>query len=534
MKKYYSFLLLLAITLSASANNVQLTNISVSNNVTNTGKVIQFDLSWENSWRTASTGNYDGVWVFFKFKDYDGIWKHLNFTTSNVTLPSGVSHSFGNNGTNLGVGMFLYRSNNGTGTFSIINAKAGITSVPGTYDLRGFALEMVDIPQASFYIGDSSGFGYDYKKAPGIAPYLVNGNGASITVGNANGNLKDGFNGYLGNLQGFPTGYNEFWCMKYELSRAGFRDFLNCLTYAQQANLFFISKPPSSATGSYPFGSGSSGLSGNDIEIKTPGIQATNTGAVIGCDFDNDDIFDESTDGEWKAVNVINWAIEASYLDWAGLRPMTEMEFEKICRGPSYPLPDEYPWGTASVDTNNYILTNAGKLNELVSNTSSIDGNAFYNVTALGGQEPLRSGIFANAFSSRVSSGASYYGVMEMGGNVIELCVTSHNPAGRSFTGKNGNGFITTHGYADENNWPGINGVTDTSQVLGVYDGGIGVRTTAGLLERGSYFSGPELYMQISSRVGAFILNGGGSPISNSLTTYYSTKYGIRGVRDAN
>ncbi|HQV62229.1 MAG TPA: hypothetical protein PLG08_15720, partial [Chitinophagaceae bacterium] len=68
------------ITLIASANNVQLTNISVTNNGTNTGKIIEFDLTWENSWRTASTGNWDGVWVFFKFKDNDGTWYPLHFT----------------------------------------------------------------------------------------------------------------------------------------------------------------------------------------------------------------------------------------------------------------------------------------------------------------------------------------------------------------------------------------------------------------------------------------------------------------------
>lgn len=43
------------ITLIAGANNVQLTNISVTNNGTNTGKIIEFDLTWENSWRTASS-----------------------------------------------------------------------------------------------------------------------------------------------------------------------------------------------------------------------------------------------------------------------------------------------------------------------------------------------------------------------------------------------------------------------------------------------------------------------------------------------
>ena len=34
---------------------------------------------------------------------------------------------------------------------------------------------------------------------------------------------------------GFPNDYNAFYCMKYELSQGGYRDFLNCLTYTQQA-----------------------------------------------------------------------------------------------------------------------------------------------------------------------------------------------------------------------------------------------------------------------------------------------------------
>lgn len=49
---------------TVSANNVQITNVSIINN--GPGNIsVKFDLSWDNSWRVnVGPANYDGVWVF--------------------------------------------------------------------------------------------------------------------------------------------------------------------------------------------------------------------------------------------------------------------------------------------------------------------------------------------------------------------------------------------------------------------------------------------------------------------------------------
>jgi hypothetical protein len=70
----------------------------------------------------------------------------------------------------------------------------------------------------------------------------------------------------------------------------------------------------------------------------------------------------------------------------------------------------------------------------------------------------MRAGIFATATSSRVEAGASYYGVMEITGNVWEQTVSIGGLSGRSFTGLHGDGEITASGYADVDFWPGANG----------------------------------------------------------------------------
>src|SRR4051794_23450770 len=85
-------LLILLLCLSAgiaSANNVAITNVSVINN--GPGNIqVQFDVSWDNSWRvTTGQANYDGVWVFFKYQQAGGAWTHVNMTGSNNVIPTG-------------------------------------------------------------------------------------------------------------------------------------------------------------------------------------------------------------------------------------------------------------------------------------------------------------------------------------------------------------------------------------------------------------------------------------------------------------
>ncbi len=139
---------------------------------------------------------------------------------------------------------------------------------------------------------------------------------------------------------------------------------------------------------------------------------------------------------------------------------MSELEFEKTCRGTIAPVPNEYPWGTTGIATTAYTLAAAGATNEgIATNYSTTLGNAAYFPTipfpgAIAG--PVRVGIFAanGSNSGRVTSGASYYGIMELGGNSYERTVTIGNVEGRAFTGLHGNGTLAADGNSDATAWP--------------------------------------------------------------------------------
>jgi formylglycine-generating enzyme required for sulfatase activity len=77
-----------------------------------------------------------------------------------------------------------------------------------------------------------------------------------------------------------------------------------------------------------------------------------------------------------------------------------------------------------------------------------------------GGQGPVRVGIHAKVGSpSREASGATYYGVLDMSGNVWEMVVMVSDPAGNvgspTYDGKWGDGVLDwTTGQANESTWP--------------------------------------------------------------------------------
>ena len=174
------------------------------------------------------------------------------------------------------------------------------------------------------------------------------------------------------------------------------------------------------------------------------------------------------------ACNYLSWADLAAYADWSGLRPMTELEYEKVCRATRAPAPDECAWGNSFAFNAQYTLSNTGQANELVTNPGTGTGNGFYSLTRPGGVNSVhRVGIFsASAVTkSRQETGATYYGVMEMSGNVWEMVVNTSNPAGRNFIPNHGNGIISATGNNTTGFWPAVLGGSEAVGI-GVRGGG--------------------------------------------------------------
>jgi uncharacterized protein (TIGR02145 family) len=68
----------------------------------------------------------------------------------------------------------------------------------------------------------------------------------------------------------------------------------------------------------------------------------------------------------------------------------------------------------------------------------------------------MRVGVFAREGTTRVQTGGSFYGIMELSGNLWERAVTVGNATGRAYTGVHGNGRLSNNGNANETAWPGL------------------------------------------------------------------------------
>lgn len=255
---------------------------------------------------------------------------------------------------------------------------------------------------------------------------------------------------------GFPTGTKGFYCMKYELSQGQYISFLNKLTYAQQAERTV--RAPDNPQWTYVFGSSpTSGSNGNGIIIVSSGSNSS-IPAIYGSDMNGDKLPNNDGDGQHMACNFLSWPDVAAYLDWVGLRPMTELEFEKACRGTATPVAQEYAIGSNSV-THNGTGTGPAKAKPRTKDESPQVGNCSSNQGTGNSAEPFRCGAFSDKAlgdRNRVLSGATFWGIMEMSGNVWERTVSVDDATGLQFTGKHGDGSLSTVGFANVASWPGL------------------------------------------------------------------------------
>jgi formylglycine-generating enzyme required for sulfatase activity len=455
--------LALFLATASRANNIIVDNVSLTGqNTVNHTTSVRFDISWENSWRTSTApNNWDAAWVFIKFRIGSGSWHHATLNSANHIAPAGSTISAPVDNT----GIFLYRSTDGSGTFSLSGVKLGWDYAfdgvvdNDVVDIKVFAIEMVYVPQGAFYVGSGgSEVAHFYSYPTSTSPYYIDSEN-EITVGTTPGNLYYATSSNSGDALGpvpaaYPKGYKAIYVMKYEISQIAYVDFLNVLTRSQQnaRTSAFLGSGTSSVTNRFVMVTLDAGSNGYPTPERRSGIRCD---AVIDpvnpitfyCDLNANNIPNEIDDGQDISCVYLSWADAMAYLDWAGLRPMTELEYEKACRGTLYPVANEQVWGVTAVTISTGLL-NSGRPDEISSVSTA---NCTCNNGILG---PTRGGMYAKAGSSRLRAGATYYGILDMGGNLWERPVTLGNPEGRSFTGLHGDGNIDASGNADVPNWP--------------------------------------------------------------------------------
>jgi len=496
---------------TAAVNHARIANVRRQEGPVEGQSDIRFDLSCGHTWRAAWTEpaannvtgrelpveSWSGVWIFAKYrpagrdvsKGYS--CATLSAVNGDHAVPAAAVLDVGLTG-GKGVGAFVYRAQPGRGPLDLsgvklrwLNGADGVTN-PAAADLKVFALEMVYVPRGAFTAGsggtERGGFTDGVWTNGATVPLRVDeewsrpvaDGSPARRLGPSRGRLwgtsKDGAAaiGPEGELDDrFPTGVEAFYCMRYEVTREQFAAFLN--TVPREVFDGTTAGDSAHAGGHY------TAVGRYDLSGVWPHLKPAKP---------------------YQACNLLSWWDCARYAAWAGLRPMTELEYEKACRGPRKPVGNEYAWGTPRIATAEYVMANEGKADEHVTgNGGSAEGNACYDFTlpatcgaARGGVSvvpgsPVRVGLFATPDSGRIEAGASYWGIMELSGNVREQMVTVSDPKGRAFRGTPGAG--TPEAPED---WP-----------VSAY----GKDYAAGSGARGGFFGDMPLDLQVSDRLHA-------------------------------
>lgn len=146
----------------------------------------------------------------------------------------------------------------------------------------------------------------------------------------------------------------------------------------------------------------------------------------------------------------------AAYLDWAALRPISDLEYVKACRGLGPVISGEYAWGNTTIIEENTITTpeNGAETGVTTNSNANFSGSTTWITGGDGGQGPYRAGMFALPTADRTTAGAGYYGNMELSGNVWEMVVHITSTSATGFQRVWGDGNITAAGEHDVTGWP--------------------------------------------------------------------------------
>jgi hypothetical protein len=315
---------------------------------------VKFDISWEHSWRHGVF--HDAAWVFFKVQaDGKAGWRHARLVADKVVNPTGYGRGKGTplelvvpDGEDGFVGMFVRRAADGKGAVETRNVTAVLdfTAASGVKKdvkdprIEAFGIEMVYVAEGPFSLGSGGAelnrFYMWTDRSRDIAPrrlgtagwlrhddgqdtppYRVTGSGA-IPTGRQEGKLwaagirpADG-----GEIPArFPNGYAAFYSMKFHyITQGHYADFLNTLTEKEASKRYHAR--------------------GHGLAIKRSGTSPNYT---------------YSASQPQGRCPWLSWADGAAFAAWTGLRPMTELEYEKAIRGPIN-VGTSY-WGVAGLNS---------------------------------------------------------------------------------------------------------------------------------------------------------------------------------------
>lgn len=503
------------------AHNLDIKNVILTGQ--NTGAdttLIQFDISW--GFYNRDSENWDAAWVFAKYStDNGGTWSHATLKTSG-TNPSGFSTG---SGTSIEIvvpsdkkGCFIQSSSTASGTTLSTTsiqlvwdyAADGLTDEQAALGaaMKVFGIEMIYVPQASFYVGDGKNNATDPEAAfydGGSGSYgslQLTTDSAVITLGGTTtGNLatkaaSTGFDDDFTSVATktlpdvFPKGVNAFYMMRYELTQGQYVDFLNTLSRSAQ-NQRVGSTVSADTIPDFFVMAGQSNIDNTDRNQITAPSAGNGTTARIRFTARRPD----------RAANYVSWADMAAYADWAALRPLTELEYEKAARGPNTAAADEFAWGRSLGHGGTTFSSSAEDGTEIFTTASAkmAVGNVIYT-GGDGSAGPVRVGITGRSLlgTSRIGTGGGYYGNMDLSGNVQEFMVSVGNSRAREFTGTHGDGALTTttsyEGNATNSDWPGFNTISTNHGVQG------NVEPVGGVAWRGGTAIFASQYARLSDR----------------------------------
>jgi hypothetical protein len=281
---------------AADRDPLAVTNVRVTERQAATA-TLTFDVTWKDSWRHE--GNHDAMWVFFKYRPKGADdWRHVRLAADRTLNPTGYGQAEGTrvdlivpDGDDGYLGMLVRRAEYGLGTVEAqgVTARWDLRSargVPPDHDvaLLAFGIEMAFIPEGSYLLGDGGTQTFHfYQYTDGSQhhkPYRVAAAGA-IQTGRQPGRLwargnepEDG-----GQIPAaYPTGYGAFYAAKRH------------------------------AMSLYP---------------------------AFAARLSEDE---KQTFNRWQSNQYSgSWPDGAAFAAWAALRPLSELEYEKLTRGPTEP-----------------------------------------------------------------------------------------------------------------------------------------------------------------------------------------------------